>query len=569
MCTPTMSEYKIYKNPFSYEDFYKEEFLKQKIMEVSSKWRESDYIKGCLDNEYLKIDISHIDRLIGLSGSEVQEDSTTGQWTLSIVDAFCAYLWASSYYALVAFDYKSLSDANYTMDSCSPLPSFDMLYGAACLKKFANEAILSGKAKGQWACYPDTIALLPNPFIFEANREFYIVKVNGIYAFALAFVLCHEYKHYFHLEHKSDCDDAENKRKEFDADYTALSAYKEMDNAEKKTYAAGIATVMYVISKMDSVADAEGEETDNGHPPAFERLEKSLEGLELDSNDILYEYAGFLFENEKKNDFLHPVKSVALFQNKHEYFKAMLHMDSQILYNKQMRNFCCQMFQMDGEKPESIGTGSLIKIFNEEDHDYVYLLFTAAHVAKESNLAIETDSSRSTEPFYNVLENYSLISSDEKKDWAMYRLEEKTIDHLLKSGHSFFEYKGCKSEGLTAVFCGFPATKNKTKRSEVRCRPYSYQGNIVNAELYDALAINSKEFIMVNFEPEKVIDCDTGEKITFPDPHGMSGGPIFDNDFNLIGLVLYHEPKLKVLYGIRLSAVMDEIGTMLKSQSEC
>jgi hypothetical protein len=326
MSMPALVSYAVHKYPFSYEDFYKADFLKQKILEVSSKWHEGTNIKDNIDLGELKIDVTHVNRLIGLSGSDVQEDSTTGHWTLSIVDAFCAYLWASSYYALVAFDYKSLSDANYTMDSCSQLPSFDMLYGAACLKKFANEAILTGKAKGQWALYPDPgcNAFLPNPFIYEMNREFYITKANGVYAFALAFVLCHEYKHYYYHEHKSDCNDEKNKMKEFEADCEALTAYKELDEAGKKTYAAGIATVMYVISKMDSVADAENEETDNGHPPAIDRLEKMLEGLELDSNDILYEYAGFLFENEKKQDFLHPVKTDVAYSNKCEYFKAKI-----------------------------------------------------------------------------------------------------------------------------------------------------------------------------------------------------------------------------------------------------
>ena len=324
MSVPVISLYKIYKNPFSYEDFYKADFLKAKILEVSSKWDEADYIRGCLDSNYLKIDIAHVNRLVGLSGSDVQEDSSSGQWTLSIIDAFCAYLWAYSYYALVSFDYISLSQGSYTVNPLSQLPSGDMLYGAAFLKKFADEAILLGKANKNWAYYPGTNAFLPNPFICEINREFYITKVNGVYAFALAFVFCHEFKHYLYNEHKSDCGDEENKKKEFDADLQALSTYTQLGDDEKKTYAAGIATVMSVIDKLDREAEANNEDTDNGHPPAFERIENALNGLNLDPNDILYEYAGFLFENSKKQDFLNPIKSDSKFASKYEYFKAMI-----------------------------------------------------------------------------------------------------------------------------------------------------------------------------------------------------------------------------------------------------
>lgn len=319
-----MCLYKIYKNPFKFEDFFKANFLKEKIIEVSSKWEDGEYIKGNLESGDLRIEVDHIRNLIGCSGSSAQEDTTPGKWIVSVVDSFCAYLWASSYYALVAFDYLILSQSGYIVGANTVLPSGDMLYGAACLKKFANEGILSGQANGRWAYYPYTTALLPNPFICESNREYYITKVNGIYAFALAFVLCHEYKHYYYNEQKDDADDFVNIEREFSADSEALSTYKNLDEKEKMTYAAGIATVMYVISKMDRWADYQKIETDSSHPSAFDRLIRALDGLSLSDDDILFEYAGFLFENEKNGDFLHPVNSSKSYQCKLDYFQNML-----------------------------------------------------------------------------------------------------------------------------------------------------------------------------------------------------------------------------------------------------
>ena len=132
----------------------------------------------------------------------------------------------------------------------------------------------------------------------------------------------------------------------------------------------------------------------------------------------------------------------------------------------------CQIFQIDYGQIESIASGILVSFFK---NDLKYCLLTAAHVAKEKNLVIESSVSHSANPEYNKLEE-ELFLGYGKRDWALYILPDFFAEDLLKAGKKFYNYIFV-SYSSPFIFCGFPSSKNKSSHTVVKCRPYSYKGN--------------------------------------------------------------------------------------------
>lgn len=216
-------------------------------------------------------------------------------------------------------------------------------------------------------------------------------------------------------------------------------------------------------------------------------------------------------------------------------------------------NSICQIFQVDYGQIESIASGILVSFSR---NNLRYCLLTAAHVAKEKDLVIESSMSHSANPEYNKLD-VELFLGSEKMDWALYILPDFFAVDLLKAGKVFYNYNFvCCSSPFT--FCGFPSSKNKSNRTIVNCRPYSHTGEEVENDVYKKIGINPKDYIAISFHRMNVENVKTRERFVFPEPQGMSGGPIFDQRGTLAGIVTNYEPKLDVLYGIRIETILED-----------
>lgn len=221
----------------------------------------------------------------------------------------------------------------------------------------------------------------------------------------------------------------------------------------------------------------------------------------------------------------------------------------------------CQIFQIDYGQIESIASGILVSF---SKNDLKYCLLTAAHVAKEKNLVIESSMSHSANPEYNKLEEELFLGYGER-DWALYILPDFFAEDLLRAGKKFYNYN-FSSYSSPFTFCGFPSSKNKSSHTVVKCRPYSHTGDEVKRSVYKKIGVNQTDYIAVSFHRKDVENVKTKERMVFPEPQGMSGGPIFDQKGMLAGIVTNYEPKLNVLYGIRIEAILEDFLQLRKAR---
>lgn len=205
--------------------------------------------------------------------------------------------------------------------------------------------------------------------------------------------------------------------------------------------------------------------------------------------------------------------------------------------------FICQIFQINNGWADSVGSGIFI---SSPIKGMEHCLMTAAHVTETSELAIASSQSYDSNPQYNLLQKTDYISQEH--DWAIFSFSDDLAKDVVESEKMFYEIKIAKTYPPYA-FCGFPCSKNKSKSNLVRCRPYIYRGSEISKNKYEQFKINPRHCIAVNFKIEDVENCETKERMTFPDPQGMSGGPIFDANGLLSGIVTNYERKYDVMYG--------------------
>jgi hypothetical protein len=88
----------------------------------------------------------------------------------------------------------------------------------------------------------------------------------------------------------------------------------------------------------------------------------------------------------------------------------------------------------------------------------------------------------------------------------------------------------------------------------------------VKRSAYKKIGVNQTDYIAVSFHRKDVENVKTKERMVFPEPQGMSGGPIFDQKGMLAGIVTNYEPKLNVLYGIRIEAILEDFLQLRKAR---
>ncbi len=321
-------KYKEYKKSFSYRDFLEWDLLKKKVDDISSNWESYDYIKSSMENgdlsQYVKEGINIFSEAFsGVFFKNTSKIEESKQQEIVLLDSFYAFMWSYSYFMLVLHDYileyhRVLSGQNPTANA----PTNDMLIGAVLVKQHADNQIVRGTTRNSWMFYPQSTALLPNPFNYEENREFYISKANGVYCYAVAFILGHEYHHFYYGDLYAQFDDEESQKNELFADATSLEKYASLENLqEKETFAAGIATALMTLYFLEKRDDFPKENVDNGHPSVIIRLQKDIEKLKLLPSDPLYDYLGVIFESYASGS----IKNTSVqYGSAYEYYKKML-----------------------------------------------------------------------------------------------------------------------------------------------------------------------------------------------------------------------------------------------------
>jgi hypothetical protein len=120
------------------------------------------------------------------------------------------------------------------------------------------------------------------------------------------------------------------------------------------------------------------------------------------------------------------------------------------------------------------------------------------------------------------------------------------------------------------LYCyGYPASKTRlnvqTKR--IKSAPRGNSAPAVSADLYRHAGLDPKHHIAMHFHRGKVLNS-KGDVQKFPQPHGMSGSPVWllkrirDNttlEFGLIGILTRYLPQHSLLVGVTIEAAHDVI----------
>lgn len=188
----------------------------------------------------------------------------------------------------------------------------------------------------------------------------------------------------------------------------------------------------------------------------------------------------------------------------------------------------CHYMKLDNGNPKPHGTGVFIEV------DSNYFLLTAAHVIdqQENDIYIGVDKHEflklGGELIVNSVRNSSL-REDDKCDIAIFKLTEETVEKL-KNRYKFIPKHelGINQHDVYLpeyLAIGFPATKSKynSYKDEIKSHPFIYTTLAASQEVYEELRCLRYVNIIVHYEKEKVVDYNTGQTLTGPDPFGMSG----------------------------------------------
>lgn len=213
----------------------------------------------------------------------------------------------------------------------------------------------------------------------------------------------------------------------------------------------------------------------------------------------------------------------------------------------------------DAGEPEQIGTFVIIKL----NHNY-YLL-TAAHVA---NICSEKG-------YYYFFDNSHVEftgcllktegSQSDVTDIAILKVDDEfQVRGINLITEELLPGPGQVTDGIHSVM-GYPASKNKLNRptKKIRSNLYVFYNTLCANEVYEHNDLNIQDHIAIVFDKQNCLSSD-GEKVTFPDPLGMSGGGIWCHDVVsgktlLMGIASTWKKNNKLLFGSRLTLIMDII----------
>ncbi len=132
--------------------------------------------------------------------------------------------------------------------------------------------------------------------------------------------------------------------------------------------------------------------------------------------------------------------------------------------------------------------------------------------------------------------------------------------------------------GNEYLVLGYPATKNVFRRadSQVVMTTYTYHGPSSALSAYELLGLSEESHILIAFKQRQQFSG-RGGRIDFPNPRGMSGGPIllFDSDrpidftfgFPVVGVATEHRRHHAAIQGTDVSVALRLIGELHSSSA--
>ena len=225
------------------------------------------------------------------------------------------------------------------------------------------------------------------------------------------------------------------------------------------------------------------------------------------------------------------------------------------------------LYQDRSTRPCQIGTGFFVHTASG------VFLVSAAHVlrfAKERRLYYYIDPKTT----YGVSGELR-ISKHENIDVAAVKLD---VDPLppyravdkVPMRRSMLLPRALPRTGKHYMVSGFPSSKNRANPSNqtVNARVYAYRADSANTAAYAAANIDPALHIALPLDLRLGFDP-SGERLDFPDPHGMSGSPVwllYDDDetpremFPVVGVAIEYRKSQRLLVATDIWFVTQMLG---------
>ena len=240
----------------------------------------------------------------------------------------------------------------------------------------------------------------------------------------------------------------------------------------------------------------------------------------------------------------------------------------------------CPLWIRERGRPSLIGSATLIKV------EQTRFLITASHVidgAKNQPLLVGNPSGFREIGGWGKQTPLVLGSRlDDLTDTAVVALDEDTASFIEEAHPSLpihcVDANDTFTPGKPYEFFGYPWRKVELSKSRKLFEPSIYKfksGSIAETD-YAPLGLSPHKHIAINFDLKRVVDGN-GRAVTAPDPHGMSGGPVWS--FALIesgdqkmctrmltGIVIEHVLGMR-LVAVRINPALECIRMMFPSLS--
>jgi len=205
----------------------------------------------------------------------------------------------------------------------------------------------------------------------------------------------------------------------------------------------------------------------------------------------------------------------------------------------------------ENRRPQLWGTALTVQ------HAGNAFLVSAKHVLREPELYMYSSPGEK-----RYLSGSLHDTSDDKLDIGVLKLEGDRLPPYPDLNcfpltlDAFVQVSGPR-QGNFFLGLGYPSTRTRanTQTKSVLVRPYANFGPAISAERQTKLGYDPGNFIAVTLRQSRVFGAN-GKIQTFPDPHGMSGSPLFH---------LYDSnAKVNYLGGVRVAGILT---THLKDQT--
>lgn len=233
----------------------------------------------------------------------------------------------------------------------------------------------------------------------------------------------------------------------------------------------------------------------------------------------------------------------------------------------EVSRFVCALYHPseDGQFPIQFGSGFLLNVGSR------FFLVTAAHVLDENDddktLYIAAPESGNLEelagPSFRT--DFGGNRQKDQQDVGVIEITGSLLDNIGKLNFASvdqLDVNDTGEHGSLYFATGYPATKNKVKRSPSRAfrrRLFNYLANILPSDKLTKLNLSPASHLIISFDKKNTFLPKEDSKTTPPDPHGVSGGPLLRFDAYgegalkcmIVGMVIEYHESLRGILAVR------------------